>query len=91
MTISHDPSTSAREKTYEIVVNGRSKTWSEKEISYSDLVNLAYSNKPPTGDMVVITVTYSKGEDRQQGSLLPGDSVKVKDGMIFDVTGTVRS
>lgn len=61
------------------------------EISYSDLTGLAYNNNPPTVENVVITVTYSRGVDRDQGSLLPGGSVPVKSGMVFDVTATTRS
>jgi hypothetical protein len=79
------------EKTVTIIVNGRPKEVTEKEITYEEIVNLAFDNNPPTGENVVITVTYSKGEGHKEGSLLPGDSVKVKDGMIFNVTPTDKS
>ena len=54
-------------------------------------MNLAFNNEPPTGPNVVITVTYSKGEHPKDGSLLPGQSVKVKAGMVFNVTATDKS
>jgi len=91
MTSIHEAGAGAHEKTYQIIVNGRPRKWSDDKISYNDLVGLAYNNNPPTGQDVVITVTYSKGVDRDQGSLLPGDSVPVKSGMVFDVTATTRS
>ena len=75
-----------------IVVDGTRHDWSEQNISYDQVVNLAYNNNPPTGDQVQITVGYRRGHgDKPEGDLEPGESVKVKDGMIFDVTATDRS
>ena len=74
-----------------IIVNGRRKEVTAKELSFEEIVNLAYDNNPPTGPNVVITVTYSKGEDGKQGTLLPGKTVKTKDGMVFNVTATNKS
>ena len=91
MTSIQEAGAGAHEKTHQIIVNGRPRKWPDNEISYDDLVGLAYNNTPPTGADVVITVTYSRGVDRDQGSLLPGDSVPVKSGMVFDVTATTRS
>jgi Multiubiquitin len=79
------------DKARTIIVNGRQKTVTGKEISFEELVTLAFGNNPPTGENVVITVTFSKGEDGKQGSLLPGDTVKIKEDMIFNVTPTVKS
>jgi hypothetical protein len=37
-------------------------------------------------------VAYSRGDNNKpQGTLVPGESVKAKDGMVFDVTPTNRS
>lgn len=75
-----------------IVVDGTQHQWSEKEISYDQVVNLAYDGNPPTGDQVDITVGYRRGHgEKPEGDLESGKSVKVKDGMIFDVTATDRS
>lgn len=80
------------EKTVTIIVNGRQKEVAKKEeLSFDEVVNLAYDNNPPSGPNVVITVTYSKGVDGKQGSLVKGGAVKVKDGMIFNVTATDKS
>lgn len=85
----HNPQT---EKTVTIIVNGRQKELPKKEeVSFEEIVNLAYDNNPPSGPNIVITVTYSKGEDGKQGTLVPGKKVKVKDGMIFNVTATDKS
>lgn len=79
------------ERTFTIIVNGRKKEVATKELSYTDIVNLAYDNNPPTGPNIVITVTFKKGENDKQGTLLPGDSTKIKDGTIFNVTATDKS
>jgi hypothetical protein len=75
-----------------VIVNGQEKTVTQKELSYSDVVNLAYNNASPTGENVEISVSYRRGEDKKAtGTLSAGETVKVKDGMIFDVTATDKS
>lgn len=75
-----------------IIIDGTPHEWTEKEISYEQVVNLAYDNNPPTGENVLITVGYHRGHgDKPEGDLDPGKSVIVKDGMVFDVTATDRS
>lgn len=75
-----------------IIVDGTQHLWSEQEISYDQVVGLAYDGNPPTGDQVQITVGYRRGQgNKPEGDLGPGQSVKVKDGMVFDVTATDRS
>jgi hypothetical protein len=79
-----------RKKPVTIIVNGRKFEVTEKEISYEEVVNLRYNNDPPTGENVVISMTYSKAHGKD-GSLLPGKSVRVKAGMIFNVIDTDKS
>lgn len=75
-----------------IVVNGRKKEVAGKQISYTEVVNLAFDNNPPSGPYIVITVTYRKGPGpRPDGELEQGETVKIKDGMIFNVTATDKS
>ena len=74
-----------------IIVNGRRKTVTSKVLTFDEVVALAY-NDPPTGPNVVITVTYRRGDrQRPEGTLVPGESVRVTDGMIFNVTATDKS
>jgi hypothetical protein len=75
----------------EIVVNAERHFVQRGNITFEEVANLAYNNNPPSGPNVVITITYSKGERGQQGSLTPGEAVKVKEGMIFNVRATDRS
>jgi hypothetical protein len=75
-----------------IIVDGTPHQWGLKEISYEQVVNLAYDGNPPAGENVQITVGYHRGHgEKPAGDLEPGESVKVKDDMVFDVTATDRS
>ncbi|HEY3412781.1 MAG TPA: multiubiquitin domain-containing protein [Armatimonadota bacterium] len=79
------------EKETAIVVNGRRKVVAGKDISFAQVVALAF-DPPPTGDNVIFTVTYRNGQGQKpEGTLVDGESVRVKDGMIFDVRATNKS
>ena len=78
-------------KAHAIVVNGRAETWEEKEISFEQVIKLAFPT-PPAGSDIRYTVTFHKGEgDKHEGTLTKGESVKVKNDMVFDVTATDKS
>jgi hypothetical protein len=78
--------------TVTIVVNGRPKTVPKNAtLTYWDVVKLAFDN-PQTGDGIQYTVQFTRGHgDKPSGALVEGQSVKVKQGMEFDVTSTNRS
>lgn len=79
------------DKDLTIVVNGREKVVSSKELPFIEVVALAFEN-PPTGPNIVFTVTYRRGHgDKPEGTLVEGGTVRVKDGMIFNVTATDKS
>ncbi len=78
-------------KTHEVVVNGRVKTVTTDELTFEQVLHLAF-DPVPNGPNWVFTVTYRRGDGHQpEGTLKPGESVKVKNGMIFDVTATDKS
>jgi len=78
-------------KEYTIIVNGRAKVVTQKELSFTEVVALAFDN-PPQGPNIVITVTYRRGEgNKPEGSLVEGETVKIKEGMIFNVAATDKS
>lgn len=72
----------------EIIINGRPRKWEGSTISYDEVVGLAFPGQPPDANRIY-TVTYKKGHE--QGSLVSGQSLTVKPGMIFNVTATNRS
>lgn len=92
MEIHADENTKKDEKTVTIIVNGRPKTVPKHaELTFDQVVALAF-DPVPTGEGVQFTVQYTRGEGHKpSGTLVEGQSVKVKDGMEFDVTQTNRS
>jgi hypothetical protein len=78
------------EKETTFYVNTQPQQTTEKQISYDELVKLAYP-VPPTGDNILFTITYRKAHGNKNGTVEPGDSVHLNDGMIFDVTPTDKS
>ena len=78
------------EKKFEIIVNGRPKPWQEVTINYAQVVNLAFPQITNPTD--IFTVQYSHGtKEQSQGTMVEGQSVTIKSGMIFDVTRTFKS
>jgi hypothetical protein len=79
-------------KTITIIVNGRPKKMPKKEeLTFEEVVALAFEN-PPTGDGIQYTIQYTRGHgNKPAGTLVEGQTVKLKDGMEFDVTSTNRS
>jgi hypothetical protein len=74
-----------------LIVNLDPKQWNQPRISYEEVTLLAFPDPPPE-IVITYTVEYEGGPPaNREGSMTVGDSVKVKDGMIFSVTETGRS
>lgn len=74
-----------------IIVNARRKTVTGKKIFFERVVKLAFPEAQPS-PQTVYTVAYSNGPPRnREGKMVPGQTVKIQDGMVFDVTETSRS
>lgn len=85
-------SNSHEDRTIEIIVNGRAKQVNGPDVTFDQIVALAFEN-PPHGAETIYTVTYRKGgnEHRPEGIMVEGDAIKVKKGTTFNVTATNRS
>ena len=80
-----------KEKEYSIIVNGRPKIVKLKELSFFDIVKLAFGEVISDGRKIY-TMTFKKGVDaRPEGNLVEGDIVKIKKGVIFNVSATDKS
>lgn len=78
----------AYKNVFTIIVNGREKEVDHKVVSFAEIVALSKLQ----GDAnTIFTVTYSNGRHHAKGSMVEGDTVKIKDGMIFNVTPTNKS
>lgn len=76
-----------------VIVNGRQRTVAKNsELTVAQVVAMAFDT-PPTGENVEFTITYRKGgnEHRPEGSMSGNDTVKVKEGTVFNVTATDKS
>ena len=79
-------------RTYTIFVNGRERTVSDSVLTFAQVIALAPPTDVTPSANTVFTVTYSKGDDQKPlGSLVDGGSVKIKNGMHFNVSATDRS
>lgn len=80
-----------KEKLVTIVVEGTPHEWQKGEISYAELVSLEVPGYPQHPE-VTYSVTYQRGHgNKPEGILPPGATVKVKDGMVFNVSETGQS
>lgn len=80
-----------KEKTFTIIVNTREEQVPGPEVTFQQIIDLAFPGAP-SGPLIVYTVTYRRGQgNKPEGSLVEGGSVKVKEGMIFNVTRTDKS
>jgi len=78
-------------KTVTIIVEGTPHEWPKGEITYAEVVTLEvpdYAQHPE----ITYSVKYKKGHgNKPEGTLSPGGSVKVKEGMVFSVSETGQS
>jgi hypothetical protein len=72
-----------------IYVNTTPVVWDHPQISYDQLVKLAFPEGPFEGQ-VRYSITWTK-PDGSEGALLKGGTVKIVDGMQFDVRNTDKS
>ena len=79
------------DKTVTIVVNGRSRQVETEELSFEELVNLAFDD-PARGPQIVFTITFRKAGGRiEEGILDEGQRLKVRNGTVINVTRTDQS
>ena len=79
------------QKVFTIIVDTEPKEVTKNRLTFDDVVKLAFET-PPSGPNILITVDYGMGPpENPQGSLQKGQSVRIKNGMVFDVTATDRS
>jgi hypothetical protein len=79
------------EKTVTIIVEGTPHQWPKEDITYAQVVTLEvpdYASHPE----ITYSVKYRNGHgSKPEGILAVGASVKVKEGMIFNVAETGQS
>ena len=79
------------QKEIVIIVNADKKTTVETSLTFAEVVKLAYP-VPPVGQNVLFTITYRNGpRGHETGELTEGHTVRIKKGMIFNVSATDKS
>lgn len=74
-----------------IIVNGQQKQLTKRKVSFEELVELAYG-ADDAGPNIVYSITYERGpRANPEGTLSAGRSVKVRNGMVFNVQRTDKS
>lgn len=86
-----DAGSKEEKKTIKIIVNGQAKEVTDKELSFAQIVMLAFGKSAGDGN-TIFTVTYRRGEGKKpEGTLVAGETIKIKEGEIFNVTETSKS
>lgn len=81
----------AGQHTTQIIVNGRTRQVSGKELTFVQVVNLAFDDAV-FNDITVYTITFKGGDGHKpEGTLVEGETVKIKKGMVFNVKRTDKS
>jgi hypothetical protein len=76
---------------YKVIVNTREKTVDTRTLTFDQLIALAFSPQP-AGPNIEYTITYRHGPpENREGELLKGQSVVIRDGIIFNVDFTDKS
>lgn len=79
------------EPRFTIIVNGQPKQVAKRRLSYHELVVLAYGSDD-TGPQIEYSITYDRGpRANPDGTVVVGRSVKIRNGMLFNVQRTDKS
>jgi len=80
-----------QEKEFTVIVNGRKRVVKSNTLSFDQVAALAY-DPVPTGPNILITITYRHGpKENREGEMKPGETVTIKNEMIFNVVVTDKS
>jgi hypothetical protein len=80
-----------RVREYHIFVNTRPKQVTTPKLDFWEVVKLAFPQAEPN-PTTYYTVTYKRGpKHNPEGSMVAGETVHLKDGMLFNVTSTDKS
>lgn len=82
---------STKSKAIEIFVNARPFDVPDRDVTFEEVVALAFPNQAPGVDTEYV-VTYTRAQHGNgSGSLAPGQRIRVKKGTSFGVQTTTRS
>lgn len=78
-------------RTVNVVINGRPREVAKDDLTFRDVVALAFEN-PVFSDDIHYTVTFKRGHgNKPEGTLVEGETLRPKEGMIINVVRTDKS
>ena len=76
-------------KNVTIIVEATPHEWPKGNITYEEVVALEF---PDYSSNITYSVGYERGKgNKPEGSMSPGASIKIKEGMVFHVSETSQS
>jgi hypothetical protein len=91
MTAHQEESNGQHGHPIEIIVNAQPHLVHTERLTFEEVVRLAFSDAV-FSDQIVYTVTYKRGPlQNPEGSLVAGEAVFIKIGMIFNAKRTDKS
>lgn len=91
MTHEHEPQ---GPKPITVIFNLKAKTVEKETVSWEEIINYGFDNNPPipVSEASRYTITYERGHDGDvENTLAQGMPLKLKDGMIVNVSPTRKS
>jgi hypothetical protein len=90
-TVQEEKNPQTKKETFHIIVNTREREVTQQVLSFDEITKLAYPNPDGVTDPI-FTVSF-KDADQQpsSGTLVAGESVKIKNGTKFNVKRTSKS
>lgn len=85
----HAEMTAKPKKLATVFINSRPVELQKDDITFEELIVLAFPDGP--GANAQYRISYRRGNDNKSGTLAAGESLKIKEGMLFDVDVTNRS
>lgn len=85
------PANQGQDKGITIVVNAEQHTVAGRELTFEQIVQIAFPNNPQGGNWLYTVLYRRGGGNKPEGTLVKGESVKLKDGMVFNVSATDKS
>lgn len=78
-------------KIIEVIMNGQPKSVAKENLTYQEIIELALGVFD-ANESISYTVLYFKGnESKPKGALVNGETLKIRNGIVINVTRTDRS
>lgn len=90
--MSNDSQAHGDKKAVTIIVNGTEETVPKGDVTFDQIVAFGVATGLPSGPNILYTITYRRADgNKPEGTLVQGDTAKVKEGTVFNVTATDKS